>query len=244
MHPEDSPGPLCGNLERTGTSAPRARVTVSRMIRAISLCLVLVATMLALAGCSHGAAVTSASRQIGNDGLTFVTASARLSAACRTTAQAVGYPSPCPMRVPVGLARFGGRPGCELDIIGPAKPCPNTVFSWRGWIVGSSTATNEHLVLTASPRPLADYAKVVNGPAWSRGARVRLLGWVSLNGWHMREVFVPAASNDGSAFADHVVLIWTVAGHTYGVGFHNVHGIRATLALDVALARSIKLVHS
>jgi hypothetical protein len=41
---------------------------------------------------------------------------------------------------------------------------------------------------------------------------------------------------------DYVVLIWTVGGHTYGVGFHNVRGIRATLALDIALARSIKLV--
>jgi hypothetical protein len=46
----------------------------------------------------------------------------------------------------------------------------------------------------------------------------------------------------GSAFARHVVLIWTVSGHTYGVGFHNVHGIRPTLDLDVALARGITLV--
>jgi hypothetical protein len=39
----------------------------------------------------------------------------------------------------------------------------------------------------------------------------------------------------------HVVLIWTVDGHTYGVGFHDVHGIPEALALDVALARSIVL---
>jgi len=50
------------------------------------------------------------------------------------------------------------------------------------------------------------------------------------------------ATNDGSAFANHVVLIWTVGTHTYGVGFHNLVGIPATLALDVALARGIKLV--
>jgi hypothetical protein len=33
-----------------------------------------------------------------------------------------------------------------------------------------------------------------------------------------------------------------VDGHTYGVGFHNVHGVRATLDLDLTLARGIKLV--
>jgi hypothetical protein len=58
----------------------------------------------------------------------------------------------------------------------------------------------------------------------------------------MRAVYVPPATNDGSAFARHVALIWTVDGHTYGVGFHNVHGLRETLALDVALARGIRLL--
>jgi hypothetical protein len=58
----------------------------------------------------------------------------------------------------------------------------------------------------------------------------------------MRAVYVPPRTNDGSAFAHHVVLIWTVSGHTYGVGFHNVHGLRPTLDLDVALARGVRLV--
>jgi hypothetical protein len=58
----------------------------------------------------------------------------------------------------------------------------------------------------------------------------------------MRAVFVPFGTNAGSAFARHVVLIWTVRGHTYGVGFHKVRGLRATLALDAALARGIRLV--
>jgi hypothetical protein len=58
----------------------------------------------------------------------------------------------------------------------------------------------------------------------------------------VREVFVPTATDDGSAFADHLVLIWTVGGHTYGIGFHDLHGICATLGLDVALARDIELV--
>ena len=152
------------------------------------------------------------------------------------------------MRVPLGLAAFGGRPGCELEIIGPGRQCPDTALgaythaSWRGWVVGSSMSGDEHLVLTASPRPEASYAKLVNGPAWYPKARVRVLGSVSVNGQRMREVYVPSATNEGSAFARHVVLIWTIGGHTYGAGFHDVNGMQRTLALDLELARSIKLV--
>ena len=66
--------------------------------------------------------------------------------------------------------------------------------------------------------------------------------WLTINGWHIRAVFVPPATNDGSAFMSHVVLIWTVGRHTYGVGFHNVHGIAQTLKLDKELVRNIRLV--
>ena len=89
---------------------------------------------------------------------------------------------------------------------------------------------------------MADYAKVVNGPAWYRDARERMLGWVKVNGRRMREVFVPPATNDGSAFMSHVVLIWTEGGHTYAFGFHNIHGFRRTLDLDIELARGVVLV--
>jgi hypothetical protein len=56
-------------------------------------------------------------------------------------------------------------------------------------------------VIVASPRAIRDYAKVVNGPAWYPGARVRPLRWMTLNGWRMRAVYVPPETNDGSAFA-------------------------------------------
>jgi hypothetical protein len=58
----------------------------------------------------------------------------------------------------------------------------------------------------------------------------------------MRVVFVPPNTNDGSAFASHVVLIWTVGQHTYAVGFHDVSTIKQTLALDLTLARGIRLI--
>ena len=97
-------------------------------------------------------------------------------------------------------------------------------------------------MITASPKPLASYAKVVNGPAWYPKARVRPVGRVNINGWGMRAVYVPPATNDGSAFMQHVVLVWSDAGHTYGIGFHNTRGIHRTLLLDEALARHVKLV--
>jgi hypothetical protein len=160
----------------------------------------------------------------------LVPASRSVVADCRVTARIVGYPVPCPMKVPRGTPPTG--------FVGPA-----TGHSWRGWVAGSSYASGEHLVLTATPRPLRNDAKVVNGPAWYPYARVTPLAWIRINGLRMRAVYVPPATNDGSAFMNHVVLIWTVGRHTYGVGFHNVSTIRETLLEDVELARSIELVH-
>jgi hypothetical protein len=171
-----------------------------------------------------------------------VTASQKLIAMCRATARAVGYPVPCPTRVPVGLVAFGGRPGCGLQIIGPAKPCPNTVFRWRGWVVGSSATADEHLVLTASPQVVRSAAKVVNGPVWQRGQTVRSIGYRRVGRWRMQVVFVPPTANEGSAFASHVVLVWTVGQHTYAIGFHDISTLNQTLALDLILARGIRLV--
>jgi hypothetical protein len=150
---------------------------------------------------------------------------------------------PCPTRVPAGLTATGvnGPSGCTLPIVG-AGGLGGCAASWRGWVVGSSTTADEHLVITASPMPLRDAAEVVNGPAWYPGARIRPLGPLTVNGWRALAVFVPPATNDGSAFIHHVVLVWTVGRHTYGVGFHDVRGVKPTLALDDALLRGIRLV--
>jgi hypothetical protein len=139
------------------------------------------------------------------------------------------------------LVASGGRRGCQLDVIGPGGQ-GDCAKEWRGWVVGSSETKDQHLVITASPNQVASGAKLVNGPAWYRAARVRPLARLTINGWRMRAVYVPRRTNDGSAFADHVVLIWTVGRHTYGFGFHNHRGIRATLRLDKALARGIELI--
>jgi hypothetical protein len=97
-------------------------------------------------------------------------------------------------------------------------------------------------VLTASPTPLRNGAKVVNGPAWYPQERVKPIARITVHGWRVRAVFVSPNTNDGSAFANHVVLIWTVGRHTYAAGFHNVHGIQRTLELDRELVQGITLV--
>ena len=199
-------------------------------------------------GCGDSGQVTHRSTQALRPEVRFVPASAALQSECRATARRVRYAVPCPLRVPeIVLAghtpmrlhasvAVGSSP-CTLDVVGPG------CGTWKGWVVGSSGfGYYDHLVITASPVPLRNAAKIVNGPAWYPRARVRPLGWVTVNGRRMRSVYVPAATNDGSAFARDVVLIWTVRGHTYGVGFHNVHGIPQTLALDLTLVRWIKLV--
>jgi hypothetical protein len=183
---------------------------------------------------------TTSPAPVGSD---FVAAPASLVADCHRTARAVGYPVPCPTRIPFGLAETGrnGPSLCTLHIIGPGG-VGGCVRSWRGWVVGSSETPDAHLVITASPVPLRNDAKVVNGPGWYPSARVKPLRRLTINGWRMRAVYVPPATNDDSAFMYHVVLIWTVGGHTYGVGFHNMHGIPRTLALDKALAKGIRLI--
>jgi hypothetical protein len=82
----------------------------------------------------------------------------------------------------------------------------------------------------------------VNGPAWYPTERVKPLAWIEIKGRRMRAIFVPPATNDGSAFMHHVVLIWTVDNHTYGVGFHNVRGLPQALRLDEELSENIRLV--
>ena len=170
-------------------------------------------------------------------------ASTALLAQCQDAADAVGYPAPCPTQVPPGLSPTPEVSGCRLGLVGPGG-LGRCSHLWRRWVVGSSETGDQHLVVVASPRALADPARVVNGPAWYPGARVRTLSRVTINGRRRRAVSVSPGTNEGSAFAHHVVLIWTMDDHTYGIGFHDVAGIPATLALDVALARGIRLMPS
>jgi hypothetical protein len=202
-------------------------------------------TAIVLCGCSDSHTSTRSVTTAQESGLHLVAAPRILLRKCRATARAVGYAVPCPTFIPAGLAIGSSTtsPGC-LDVIGPGgqPACGTAGRSWRGWVVGTSNVGAQHLAITASPMQLQNYAKLVNGPAWYPRARVRSLGSVQVNGKRMDAIYVPPATNDGSMFMHHVVLVWSVKGHTYGFGFHNTRGIRRTLLLDKQLAAHFKLV--
>jgi hypothetical protein len=225
---------LAGRSSKDPRGLPERTSGIRRLFAtAISAPVLLVS--LALCGCagSNVAAPAVRAKRASSSGPRFVAASPELIAECHSTARAVAYAVPCPRMVPQGFAATGAIGPGGMD--GAAK-------LWRGWVVGSSYVGADHLVITASPKPLRNYAKVVNGPAWYPKARVKPLAWLSVGGRRVRAVFVPPDTNDGSAFAHHVVLIWTVGQHTYGVGFHEVGGLRRTLKLDVTLLTHIRLV--
>jgi hypothetical protein len=213
--------------------------------RGITSVVFVTVTAIVLCGCSDSHTATSSTGIAQKSGLHLVAAPQRLLSKCRATARAVDYAVPCPTFIPAGLAIGSSTisPGC-LDVIGPGgqPACGAAGRSWRGWVVGTSNVGAQHLAITASPRPLQNYAKLVNGPAWYPRARVRSLGPVEINGMRMDAIYVPPATNDGSMFMHHVVLVWSVNGHTYGFGFHNTRGIRRALLLDKQLAAHFKLV--
>jgi hypothetical protein len=209
----------------------------------VSRTLAVLLTLVAAGGCAGNEGSPDVEAESAPADLSLVPSPTSLRATCLATARVVGYPVPCPTRIPPGLRATPGADasGCALDVIGPGG-VGRCHRSWRNWVIGSSETADQHLVLTATPRPFRNYAKVVNGPAWYPQAKVRRLGWVIVNGRRMRAVYAPRRTNEGSAFSDHVVLIWTERGHTYAVGFHNAEGIRQTAELDEALARGIELV--
>jgi hypothetical protein len=149
---------------------------------------VLLLAVLASAGCSGDHAVSSSTQGAANPPAPqLVRASGKLLSKCRAAASAVSYPVPCPTRVPADLTPTRGSGGCQLDIIGPGG-IGGCAKSWRGWVIGSSETLTQHLVITASPRALGDFVKVVTGPAWCPAARVRVLRRLTVNGWEMRRL--------------------------------------------------------
>jgi hypothetical protein len=199
------------------------------------------------AGCAGGSSAPTNDRSAHSEivaGVSFVPSSSLLLAACRTTAMKVGYAVPCPTRVPAHLVALGGTARCRIEIIGAACHLAVSPHSWRGWVVGSSvpSGSDEHLVIQAAPTVIADPAKAIDGPGWYRGASVKPLEIATLKGVTIRSYYVPPATNDGSAFSGHVVMVWSQNGHTYAVGFHNIMGQHTTEQLNLALLHGIRLV--
>ena len=59
----------------------------------------------------------------------------------------------------------------------------------------------------------------------------------------MRWYYVAPKTNIGSAFMHHLVLVWTLSGHTYAYGFHVVDTFAEAHAMDVELVQHLLYVH-
>ncbi len=170
-------------------------------------------------------------------GVELVPASARVCRQCQTAADWVGYPVPCPRLLPRGAHPTTlGWPVAELGFISASTA------GGQRWALGSiefpASRRVGHLTLQASPRPIRDATRFVDAQGWTRSApMLPLRGSVRVNGWNAR--FVDAEKAE-SFSQHHVVLMWTVGGHSYGIAFHGRD--RGTYALDLAIARATTLV--
>lgn len=196
--------------------------------------------------CATTLALAPAQSAAAHDRFGFVKAPAGLKRVCGATAKFVGYAVPCPLEVPRGLFAESGRGGCAAGIVfAPFRhraTCEGA-RGWGGWVAGAAaTPSGVHLALTASPRVEQAIAKLVNGPAWYPGARVRLLGRARVRGRLVRWTFVPATTNDGSQFSDAVVAAWSEGGHSYAIGFRANGDLAAAKALDARLLKGLALV--
>ena len=202
--------------------------------------------IVSLLACAGTIVLASTAGAAGGDRLGFVAAPAGMKRACAATARFVGFAVPCPLVIPRGLFPEGGDSRCAGGVVfAPSRRAATCegARGWRGWVAGmGATPGGAHLALTASPRVEPDVAKLVNGPAWYPGARVRFLGHSRIRNWLVCWVYVPAATNDGSQFSDAVVAAWSAGGHSYAIGFRATGRLAAAKALDARLLAGIALV--
>jgi hypothetical protein len=185
------------------------------------------------------------------DFVQFVPTSPTVRKECQQTADTVKYAVPCPTLLPLGMEPTPGAHGCRFVFMAAHTTVPNCGGAiWRGWIGGSVqvdsryyTAGFQHLVVQGAPRVVSNPVQAIDGPGkLLPGARVEPLGVATINGRAMHWYFVPPNLNYESAFQQHLVLVWTAAGHTYAYGFHVVATLAEARALDLELARHLAIV--
>lgn len=184
-------------------------------------------------------------------GVTWVSAGALIRKECQRTANTVHYVVPCPTMLPQRMRQFPEVHGCQLEIVG-AGGGPHCADVWRGWIVGDGEVLEpgyadaiQHLALQGAPRIVTNPVRAIDGPGRSLPGfrpRVQPRGHIRVAGRLMRWYLVPPATNRGSMFSGHLVLVWNADGHTYAYGFHVLQTFAVARALDLELARHLVAV--
>lgn len=165
---------------------------------------------------------------------------------CAQAAIAVRYPVPCPSFLPYGWQGYPLGGGCS----GARFVGVSCSALWRGWVVGGvgiegNGPEGQHFVVEASPDVASNPSLMVNGPIHeSQGQLPQSLGSIDVGPWAMEFVYVPYRAGSGSIMQHHLMLLWTVGGHTYAEGFHvyGKGGMRLARKLDVAEAEHMRLV--
>ncbi len=189
-------------------------------------------TALVTCACSSGA-----TRNV--DGLAFEGVPAGMTAQCRATARQVGFPVPCPLRLPreahptvFAAGNCPGRavwvgPGCDGE----------SAYSFAS-IEWPEDARVGHLVIVGAPTE-ASAAAIISSPLPpDQYAAVRTVGSSHVGASAADVVAVEDSSS--TALGGHLVFVWTVDHHTYAFGFHGTDD--HARQLDDALAKDMQLV--
>jgi hypothetical protein len=166
--------------------------------------------------------------------LVLVPAGAALLRECRSVARQVGYGVPCPRLLPQGWQGSNGGPamsrwtaGWSLLTVG--FPVDTSNLWANGFHAG-------HLVIDASPSPAGPKELLCR---FSGGDSLFAAGSTRVNGTsaHWYRVLCPE-----SIFLGHLAVVWTRAGHTYAVGFHD--WTKESRMYGLQVAQSVVLVGS
>jgi hypothetical protein len=163
-----------------------------------------------------------------------------LAGQCRWAARTLHFAVPCPRLLPEESSADQGPSG---------GACPNLSMNFGPGCDGErrysfasigfpTNARVGHLVVIGAPTVMS--AKdIINSPVRGAGEEpVTVVGTASVKGHRAQVVRVPFSS--ATAFGEHLVLVWTVAGHTYALGFHGLDPMARRL--DLAVAASVTLV--
>jgi hypothetical protein len=150
---------------------------------------------------------------------------------CAATARSVGYAVACPTLLPVGSSTVRDVP----DFMTPAADrgplahwvAFNAEFPAEGTDLDPGYLGGKgHLAIVISPRPASARQMIYHGSV----GQIPFAGSDHVDGVTGRWYVVIGES----LFTSHLVLVWTVGGHSYAVGFHSLGQDSRRLGLQVA----------
>jgi hypothetical protein len=187
-----------------------------------------------LTGCSSG---RSASTAIA--GVAFTDAPSELEHQCQTTATSLGFAIPCPSKLPVGAQPTvfvgGNCPGRSVWV-GPGYSAESPyAFASIQWPDPKRTG---HVVFVGAPTEMSASAIIYSRLPSSEAGALQSKGHTAVQGVPADLFAVP--DDSATAFGSHLVVVWTLNGHTYALGFHGTDD--DARQLDNAVTSSLRMV--